>query len=78
MHLGGIAPRDQQLLIEISEQQNTSKASNTPKPLSTSVIHYVREWKGKKYDVTKFQIKSEPPFYHKHFIINNNIIVYGF
>ena len=57
MHLGGIAPRDQQLLIEISEQQNTCKASNTPKPLSTSVIHYVREWKGKKYDVTKISDK---------------------
>ncbi len=52
MHLGGISKEDMQVLIEVSGQKNiNTKSGDQPNPLVASVVHYVREWKGKKYDV---------------------------
>ena len=54
MHLGGILQGDMQLLIEISGQRDIKISGGTSaKSPTTSVIHYIREWKGKKYDVTE-------------------------
>ena len=58
MHLGGISPSDMQLLIEISGQRDIKIKQGTPvKSPTTSMIHYIREWKGKKYDVTQISEK---------------------
>lgn len=58
MHLGGISPSDMQLLIEISGQRDIKIRQGTPvKSPTTSMIHYIREWKGKKYDVTQISEK---------------------
>ena len=58
MHLGGIPQSDMLLLLEISGQKGASlgNASQTAAP-ATSMIHYIREWKGKKYDVTRISEK---------------------
>ena len=58
MHLGGISSSDMQLLIEISGQRDIKIRQGTPvKSPTTSMIHYIREWKGKKYDVTQISEK---------------------
>ena len=58
MHLGGISQSDMQLLIEISGQRDIKIGQGTPvKSPTTSMIHYIREWKGKKYDVTQISEK---------------------
>ena len=53
MYLGGLSRGDRELLLEISGQKEarlrTGSRAKTP---TTSMIHYVREWKGKTYDVT--------------------------
>ena len=58
MHLGGISQSDMQLLLDISGQKGArlGSSSQTPVP-ATSMIHYIREWKGKKYDVTQISEK---------------------
>ncbi len=58
MHLGGISQSDMQLLLEISGQKGPQPGdhSQTAAP-ATSIIHYIREWKGKKYDVTQISEK---------------------
>ena len=58
MHLGGIPQSDMLLLLEISGQKGSSlgNVSQTAAP-ATSMIHYIREWKGKKYDVTRISEK---------------------
>ena len=54
MHLGGLSQGDLQLLIEISGQRGIKiDGGPSAKSPTTSVIHYIREWKGKKYDVTE-------------------------
>jgi len=58
MHLGGIPQSDMLLLLEISGQNGArlGNGSQTAAP-ATSMIHYIREWKGKKYDVTRISEK---------------------
>lgn len=58
MHLGGISQSDMQLLLDISGQKGArlGSSSQTAVP-ATSMIHYIREWKGKKYDVTQISEK---------------------
>ena len=53
MHLGGITTSDMQLLMSLIENDGTPQKQSSATPEATSVIHYVREWKGKKYDVTE-------------------------
>ena len=50
MYLGGISAEDMQLLSDISGQRELVSNSQ-PDIASTAVVHYVREWKGVKYDV---------------------------
>ena len=57
MHLGGIAASDMQLLMSLVENDGTPQKQSSQAPAATSVIHYVREWKGKKYDVTEVSEK---------------------
>ena len=58
MHLGGVSQSDMQLLIEISGQRDAqNKHGNSARSPVTSMIHYIREWKGKKYDVTEISEK---------------------
>ncbi len=58
MHLGGISQSDMQLLLEISGQKGTQTGVHSQTAASvTSMIHYIREWKGKKYDVTQISEK---------------------
>ena len=58
MTLGGIPQCDLKLLLEISGQKGAVPKTATPaKAQATSMIHYVRDWKGKKYDVTKISEK---------------------
>ena len=58
MHLGGISQSDMQLLLDISGQKGArlGSSSQTAVP-ATSMIHCIREWKGKKYDVTQISEK---------------------
>ena len=57
MHLGGITTSDMQLLMSLIENDGTPQKQSSAAPEATSVIHYVREWKGKKYDVTEVSEK---------------------
>lgn len=57
MHLGGITTSDMQLLMSLIENDGTPQKQSSATPEATSVIHYVREWKGKKYDVTEVSEK---------------------
>ena len=58
MHLGGIPQSDMQLLLELCGQKETThKPGSSAKTPATSVIHYVRDCKGKKYDVTQISEK---------------------
>ena len=57
MHLGGISQSDMQLLLEISGQTNAKFKTGSKAAQTTSMIHYIREWKGKKYDVTQISEK---------------------
>ena len=58
MHLGGISQSDMQLLIEISGHRDAKNRQGTSaRSPVTSMIHYIREWKGKKYDVTEISEK---------------------
>lgn len=52
MYLGGISADDMQLLSDISGQKELAVNSDKG-TASTAVVHYVREWKGVKYDVTE-------------------------
>ena len=58
MHLGGISQSDMQLLLDISGQKGArlGSSSQTAVP-ATSMLHYIREWTGKKYDVTQISEK---------------------
>ena len=58
MHLGGISQSDMQLLLDISGQKGARLGSSSQTAgQATSMIHYIREWKGKKYDVTQISEK---------------------
>ena len=58
MHLGGISQSDMQLLLDISGQKGARLGpSYQTAGQATSMIHYIREWKGKKYDVTQISEK---------------------
>ena len=57
MHLGGISQSDMQLLLEISGQKDAKFKTGSKVSPTTSMIHYIREWKGKKYDVTQISEK---------------------
>ncbi len=57
MHLGGISQRDMQLLLEISGQKGAKFKTGSKAAPTTSMIHYIREWKGKRYDVTQISEK---------------------
>ena len=58
MHLGGISQSDMQLLLDISGQKGVRLGpSYQTAGQATSMIHYIREWKGKKYDVTQISEK---------------------
>ena len=57
MHLGGISQSDMQLLLEISGQKDAKFKTDSKVAQTTSMIHYIREWKGKKYDVTQISEK---------------------
>jgi len=58
MHLGGVSQNDMQLLIEISGQRDAqNKHETSARSPVTSMIHYIREWKGKRYDVTEISEK---------------------
>ena len=57
MHLGGISQSDMQLLLEISGQNGAKIKTCSKAAPTTSMIHYIREWKGKKYDVTQISEK---------------------
>ena len=57
MHLGGITTSDMQLLMSLIENDGIPQKQTFAAPAATSVIHYVREWKGKKYDVTEVSEK---------------------
>jgi hypothetical protein len=50
MYIGGISTEDLQLLSDITKHKELMPESETT-IASTAVVHYVREWKGKKYDV---------------------------
>ena len=53
MYLGGLSQGDRELLLEISGQKEARLRTGSPVRMpTTSMIHYVREWKGKTYDVT--------------------------
>ena len=53
MYLGGLSQGDRELLLEISGQKEARLRTGSPVRTPTiSMIHYVREWKGKTYDVT--------------------------
>ena len=57
MHLGGISFGDMQMLMALIENGDMPKKQSTAAPIAKSVVHYVREWKGKKYDVTEISDK---------------------
>ena len=58
MHLGGVSQSDMQLLLDISGQKGVRLGpSSQTAGQATSIIHYIREWKGKKYDVTQISEK---------------------
>ena len=58
MHLGGVSQSDMQLLLDISGQKGARLGpSYQTAGQATSMIHYIREWKGKKYDVTQISEK---------------------
>lgn len=57
MHLGGISQSDMQLLLEISGQKGAKFKTGSKAAPTTSMIHYIREWKGKRYDVTQISEK---------------------
>lgn len=58
MHFGGISQSDMQLLLEISGHKGTKfKTGFQTAVPATSMIHYIREWKGKKYDVAQISEK---------------------
>jgi hypothetical protein len=50
MYIGGISTEDLQLLSDITKHKELMPESETA-IASTAVVHYVREWKGKRYDV---------------------------
>ena len=45
------------ILMSLVENDGTPQKKNPAATAATSVIHYVREWKGKKYDVTEVSEK---------------------